>query len=266
MLRLPNTVRGILLFLITTSSLSCKKIIEYIDNHHPKPDPSEYRIKKITVPDTFFGDHVYTFQYNERKDPVRVDVSNLETSTVLFRYDEQHRLSDYIKANDKGRYYLWYRYGYDGNSRQPARDTIFQSGNGVIADNPDPAANAFLGVVVRKIYYDQHMRVIADSARYIIEPAEPEYYQDFTSNYTYDTEGNLVINPANNPEYDNKLSLYRTNDIWMFVHRNYSRNNPSAAQSYNSIGLPTAFDNNDNYLSFLVWSLRTATIEYEQVD
>jgi hypothetical protein len=53
--------------------------------------------------------------------------------------------------------------------------------------------------------------------------------------FEYDGNGNLVTPGV---VYDNKINFHRTNKIWMFLDRDYSINNPFAAETYNSNHLP----------------------------
>jgi hypothetical protein len=57
--------------------------------------------------------------------------------------------------------------------------------------------------------------------------------------YSYNDNGNVITAGA---VYDDKINIYRTHRIWMFLHRNYSANNIKAPLRYNSKGLPVAFD------------------------
>ncbi|MBL7697861.1 MAG: hypothetical protein JNK79_06870 [Chitinophagaceae bacterium] len=44
--------------------------------------------------------------------------------------------------------------------------------------------------------------------------------------------------------YDTKASYLQTNPLWMFIHRNYSMNNPQGVTQYNSKNLPLGFTKN----------------------
>src|SRR5690606_17662385 len=68
--------------------------------------------------------------------------------------------------------------------------------------------------------------------------------------YQYDSRGNLVSPMV--ATYDNKVSYLRTDPAWMFIHRNYSLNNPKNVTRYNSGGLPLGFTS--EVFGFLSWA------------
>ena len=50
--------------------------------------------------------------------------------------------------------------------------------------------------------------------------------------------------------YDNKMNINRTNDIWQFLSRDYSVNNPFTAAAYNTARFPTTISS----LLPILWS------------
>ena len=70
------------------------------------------------------------------------------------------------------------------------------------------------------------------------------------STYNYDGAGNLIHPASAGVVYDNKMNINRTNDIWQFLSRDYSMNNPFTADAYNAAGFPTVV----NTLPSVLWS------------
>jgi hypothetical protein len=75
--------------------------------------------------------------------------------------------------------------------------------------------------------YDSLGRIVKVRTKY---PFTPEIEQV----YTYNAAGNSSAY-AN---YDQKINLLRTHKLWMFLARDYSKNNPLTGASYNWMGLP----------------------------
>ena len=119
---------------------------------------------------------------------------------------------------------FWHIYGYD-NSGRIGYDTIYYFGS--LGEKPTD----YLFRESRKIEYDSQNRI-------------SRIMRDDGGNnnvimYNYDAAGNLIHPASEGVVYDNKINLNRTNDIWMFLSRDYSINNPFIAESYNAAGYPT---------------------------
>ncbi|MBS1562755.1 MAG: hypothetical protein JST39_00145, partial [Bacteroidetes bacterium] len=172
-----------------------------------------------------------TFRYNTCDDPVSIR----EDSTILtmpldyyFRYDGQRRLTDYIIT-----YYhmpgamLWHHYAYP--DKKTIMDTQFNY-TGLLTD-PEPPRNA-ASFYVNKYTLDAQGRIVRNFS----------YYSQSTQDYAYDSRGNLVRPGI---QYDNKVSILRTNRVWMLVNKDYSINNPlpttATIDNYNQYGLPTQY-------------------------
>ena len=86
--------------------------------------------------------------------------------------------------------------------------------------------------------------------------------------YNYDSNGNLTRTAYNTQgqlitlTYDNQVNPQRTHEVFMFVARDYSRNNAASALSYNDIGLPLAFRQQSRTALFLGADMATADIIY----
>lgn len=213
---------------------SCQKLIDYI-RHHPGGDDDlkPCNIKTITTQfstlPTTYTVH-YNFTYNAYGNPVSMTNDLVETGNpnYSFIYDKKNRLIQFIKpySGNTG-YEEWFKYGYNDKG-QIIRDTVYAFGaivGGI--PMPDTARYAYTDYT-----YDSQNRIIKLVFYYY-------YYHTLhsisTFDYAYDAKGNLV-NPGT--VYDDKLSIYRTNKIWMFITRNYSVNNSFTADRYNQFGLP----------------------------
>ena len=96
---------------------------------------------------------------------------------------------------------------------------------------------------VIQLFYDVFGRVSKEISTHYHSQGEdlPIPYPQEISYYIYDRRGNLIrpdTDGIGNLEYDNKTSLLRTHPVLMFVHRDYSLNNPKGATEYNRAGLP----------------------------
>jgi hypothetical protein len=63
-----------------------------------------------------------------------------------------------------------------------------------------------------------------------------------SSTYSYNADGNLTNNQFGDPlTYDDKMNWNRTDPFLQFIDRDYSKNNPVGASSYNKYGLPLEY-------------------------
>lgn len=187
-----------------------------------------------------------TISYNKWGDPVSVLQNQPGTGHPdgIFRYDNKRRLTDYIGMYSNGGFEFWHRYVYDKG--RVVRDTTYFFGI-VVDDEPD----WYLDGAVITYEYDQYGRIIHTSQDWFSSPGFP-----LDTYYSYDSKGNLVIPGVT---YDNKVSVHRTNRIWMFIDRNYSLNN-AYATAWNNNGLPTKMglsDQGGQFAGFYYGSLDT---------
>lgn len=216
------------------SAGGCKKLIDYVKGHGDG-DYKACNIRKITVYNysPFDTAHlhvdtlVYTFTYNKLGDPVSV-IHNLVTTgnpNYFFKYDKYNRLSQSVRPYEgNSNYERWNKYGYN-NKGQIVKDTSYAFGQ-MSGGEPQPSPL----LAYTSYEYDTKGRIISyvDSLY-----AYGTFSFATIHNLAYDANGNLV-----GPAYDNKLSLNRTNNVWMFITRDYSVNNPFTALQYNDNQLP----------------------------
>jgi hypothetical protein len=178
---------------------------------------------------TNIGPQTAKFYYTIEGRPLNIAFDNLEIIPPYdeglrhhFDYDEHKRLQAYtiISFANEG---TWHSYSYSGDLI--AVDTT------VTID--------FIAQIksISKLMYDDQKRVIKED----IEVVERDYVpvSEFsTIRYLYDSSGNLIMEGV---QYDNKTSFMKTDNIWMFINRNYSKNNPTTAKGYNSNDLPIGF-------------------------
>ncbi|MGB8191039.1 MAG: hypothetical protein WCF67_03925 [Chitinophagaceae bacterium] len=236
---------------------SCKKTVQDVaaEEKISAPDPGKKaklcNIEEIIVNDPSYANSSAVFVYNQKGDPVTVTPFLVGTGRPRheFRYDKKHRMTDYIGAYTNGFFEFWYKYTYD-NHNKIIKDTQFVFGT----YGAEPT-NSFY-VRVTDYTYDSEDRIIQTNTTQL----QPDVIV-FSSNYSYDANGNRV-----GDTYDNRIHFRRTNPIWMFIDRNYSVNNPVAPTSYNSIGLPTSYNQSQGSgPSFLLGTIQMhqSTIIYD---
>lgn len=228
--------------LLLVSFIACHKFIDVDDLWH-KHNPS-CRVEKITYwPYPGSDSNTGRFYYNSKGNPRTVVFDEVGTGrpNFYFKYDHGGRIKDYIAPYNNNHYELWYQYQYDHKGRI-IRDTLYAFGT-FIDSIPYPN-NDFKSYATYE--YDLYERIVKVTRHQL--SGSPTVLEDV---YTYDSDGNRatrqqfyngvdqgteIIGP-----YDDKVSIRRTNRIWMFIGRDYSRNNPKAALTYNSKDLPTKF-------------------------
>ena len=221
----------------------CRKLYDYIQTHGDG-DYKACNIKKLQVlyyppfagakTDTFN----FQFTYNALGNPVSVINDHVGTGNgnFFFKYDKYNRLREFTSLYTNG-YETWHRYGCNDKG-QVVRDTMHIFGALV---NGAPVPSDFYYYF--DFAYDSKNRISTETvASYIRENLS---FID-KKVYTYDAKGNLVTNGVN--VYDDKLSIYRTNSIWMFILRDYSVNNRFIATKYNEFGLPLVFNSKLNLI------------------
>ena len=218
---------------------SCKR-----DNLAKEPDAPPCQIKKLIVThqDPLVALRSGEFAYNAAGDPITYTPQGYSTGSVKyeFRYDSKGRLSDYIGYypainGTGGPFEFWTRYIYDDKGRI-IRDTCYHYGTygPMLALNP-----AYHVKTLTEYEYDQEQRVSRTVRRQLLNGV-PIVGNVADYKFIYNDEGNLIVPGAN---YDDKVSPFRLNKVWMFLSRNYSKNNIVPAASYNALGLPTQFTN-----------------------
>lgn len=205
---------------------SCKKIIDKL-HKDPVTTLDVCAITKITNADE---GRIFDFTYNSAGDPISVVNNMVETGypNFSFHYDASGRLIESIAAYTNGNYESWHRYGYDALNRI-VKDTQYVFG--MMGPEPDPASYF---IMEHTYTYDASKRIIKDDIIYL----QPASYSPETQNYTYNSSGNLL-----GGAYDSRVNLHRTNKVWMFMSKDYSRNNRIPATSYNGYSLPLGFNN-----------------------
>ncbi|HEY0677488.1 MAG TPA: RHS repeat domain-containing protein [Chitinophagaceae bacterium] len=153
-----------------------------------------------------------------------------------FKYDTWHRLIQYRGEYANGNYEFWHFYGFDLNGR------IGVDTNYVLGAMGPTGPLTYFERYISKYTYDAQGRIIKVVTDAQISPSHTE------TTYAYDAAGNLIHPPAAGITYDNKENLNRTNDIWQFLNRDYSRNNPFTADAYNASGFPTIINSSSNIL------------------
>jgi len=178
-----------------------------------------------------YGDLVIfgNITYNKHSQPVSVvfDTLNSITPWRFFEYDKSHRLIEYRVEWGPGRefYKEIHHYGYKGNL--------------IIVDTAYLEIEGTFNLIYH-LEYDNKKRVIKQDEYVLNNDGTTTFFR--TLHYDYGTDGNLVIE---NQSYDNKPSYIATNNIWMFVNRNYSKNNIAGAVTYNDHDLPLTFNNSN---------------------
>lgn len=175
------------------------------------------------------GRDVLQFSYNSKGYPTRISRllgGHTGYPNFAFKYDEKNRLTDFIGPYDGNTVAeSWHRYFYDhkGNIIMDSTYVFPTISNGF----PENAFTTRLTFYT----YDHKGRIIKDSTVFANPaPAEVNYY-------SYDRNGNKT-----GSSYDDKVNINRTHDIWMFLNRDYSVNNPFTAETYNAADLPTRID------------------------
>jgi len=147
-----------------------------------------------------------------------------------FYYDKKNRLREWRAAYNPDDILeaTWHKYGYDNNDVIIVDTTIIHS-----YGNQD--------ITVSTLVYDSLGRIVKETIRNIQNPYGP-LRPTRNPTYTYDARGNLGVNGWKSSWYDTKVSYLRSHPLFMFLSRNYSRNNPwnlsQDGRKYNSRGLP----------------------------
>ena len=229
---------------------SCQKNLDAVikdDEVMSTPLPGQVtycRIESFWEKNGQFGQQFRIVGYDEYENPTFISTPMVATGSPFrtFKYDTWHRLQEYQEGYNGG-YHTWHKFYYDNNGRIDADSTY------TMGAYSEGHPHMYLMKSLSIFEYDNQNRI----TRVNTTTGPGTFFPGFpalsstTQTYTYDMAGNLVKPGVT---YDNKMNLNRTNDIWMFLARDYSVNNPFTATSYNTIGFPTSI-NISTPLSFL---------------
>jgi hypothetical protein len=217
---------------------SCIKVPDPL---HPGDAANVYtncRIKQIVTVGQY-ASFTRIFTYNSNNDPVSETGplgpghGGTGSPDLSFKYDNKHRLIEFAGLYGGGGYEYLHHYTYDKN--RIVIDSNWGFGQYGVPALPSTVA------VYRYLTYDKLDRIVKDSLAYINFNVPNKVFT-----YDYDQNGNLA---TASKMYDDKLNPHRTNRVWMFIDRDYSVNNPVAATTYNSSGLPLKINLNAGFLS-----------------
>jgi hypothetical protein len=187
------------------------------------------------------------FSYNPKGNPVSLlyDLDGIRYYSLPayhFVYDSQHRLKEWRLSYENGeKITTIHRFSYNSSNVIIADTTIFPQGAG----QPD--------IFVSTLSYDSEGRIIKESISHT-QSSTSVFEPTRNPTYTYDNRGNLGVNGWKSSWYDYKTSFRRTHPLFMFITRNYSRNNPytdlSVGRKYNSRWLPlSVVPGNDEFFA-----------------
>jgi len=244
----------VLLLLLTIVS-GCRKELnpgrdEEIANTPLPGQPTYCRIESIWENPGGSNQAFYLVLYDEYENPTAITTPVPGTAHPFhtFKYDNWHRLRQYLAMYGNGAFDTWHFYGYDLNGRIGV-DTSYRLGE-IAGDRP----GVYHERSITKFEYDSQGRIIKE----VTDFQMTSFHEEKT--YSYDADGNLIYPPGSGIVYDGKVNLNRTNDIWMFLQRDYSKNNPFIANAYNSSGFPTVI----NISRFLFW-VRDHQLSHSQI-
>jgi hypothetical protein len=269
------TWRTLILLLTCTYLTSCQKDTDPLqdpggqDGNAPnktaareKLTVKKVRIQKIIqhdLPFYYVPTRTGIFEYNKWGDPVRIlfdfNSTGDKTTNWLFKYNQKHQLTDAIKSYTNS-YFDWYKFVYD-HKGTIIRDTTQYFGQ-MLGEIPQPGLDTSIN------YYSY------DSQDRITKIHQVFYNISYDYFYNYDSNGNL-IRTGYTPQgqsiplvYDDQINPQRTDEVFMFVARDYSRNNATTAESYNNRGLPLVFRQQYTTALFLGADIANADILYEE--
>lgn len=230
---------------------ACRKLEDLILSGQTGGLP-KYKIEKITSGSGKTTSSV-VFKYDNHDNPTSAIFSPDNGFPIrIFRYDHNHRLTDYISLRSDSVFYdLWHRYKYNAKGLI-VQDSVYRDGS--FSEDPNPVGHDNQAILYT---YDSHDRMTVAATYY-----RGTIHQD---TWQYDQNGNRIRSGIT---YDNKVNPSQTNKIWMFLNHEYSVNNPIPATSYNQHGLPLGFNHpveapdpfNSSY--FLGEILNVSTIAY----
>ena len=229
-------------FLLT----GCEKAFDYLKDH-PGENARLCHIQKLEFSWPGGQSTEISINYNADGNPTAMISTGTPSTTeeYHFRYDKYGRLSDFMLTyyGSAGGVVIWHEYSY------PDKKTIIDSAyeyTGNLNDPVHPTDFSAHGEGIFIYSLDASGRIIKST-----EPSSDSSTPPYVTNFAYDVRGNLVRPGVT---YDNKVNVYQTNKVWMFVYNDYSVNNPLAQDfspiritGYNAAGLPTALNSSSAY-------------------
>ncbi len=238
---MKTAVRYPLFFLAALLFAACGKY------DHPNA-PDICQVTKVTYNNFGLPDSA-VFTYNKKGNPVSIRRGQTSTGSpdLLFWYDKRNRLTDFIGIYSDGDIYEFrHKYTFDYKDRI-VTDTqyVFGSLSNLPGSHPASLAN------IANYQYDAQDRIIRMDLEW------PDYPGSAITNYFhYNQQGNIEkITDATGqviftPVYDDKINMNNLHPIWQFLSRDYSRNNPFTALTYDPRGLPLTIDFSSKTNSF----------------
>jgi hypothetical protein len=221
------------------------------------------------------GDYKVAFKYDEKGNPLNIRFTeNINMQEDFeFRHDKKNRVTDVIRAYpNQDRFTSWHRLKYD-NQNRIVRDSLYYGG-GLIGGVPIADSIIYrTWVMLYTFKYDNYNRIIQETQ----DANAQGQVIHWIRYYYYGSTGNLdstVVysgSPYNYKEvynsYDTLVNVRRTNPLWQFLDRDYSKNNPIFATSEpNQYGLPgrMVFTRiNDDRYTILGLPIKTMAVTYE---
>jgi hypothetical protein len=236
-------VRAACTVLLTLLFSSCKKVIDYIEQH-PEAYIPPCRITNYRVSGGPGAKTNFVVSYDAKGNPITMmdsDRVNAVGTDQYFRYDKFNRLSDYMQAYAPATGAIeWDKYAYPRPNYVIDTAMFYETGD---VRGPSPIAKNTLEYRISAYTLDQLGRIV----KIWDIPNDSPNTPSLQNTVVYDANGNL---PVRYPVlfYDNKVNPYRTSKTWQFVYQNYSRNNleysiDHFSPQYNVFGLPLTLDN-----------------------
>ena len=256
-----NSVRLLGFSVLVTLFFSCQKQVDTPDADSapgeevittpPPMSPTYCRIESFWENAGLPGQKFILVLYDEYENPIAITQPAVGTGHPYrtFKYDQWHRLREHRGEYANGHFEFWHFYGFDNNGRIGV-DTAYIFGQ----MGPTGPLNWFERRISHYTYDVQGRIIKVNTVSTLSPPSE--------QNYSYDASGNRVYPPAMGIVYDNKMNFLRTNDIWQFLHHDYSMNNPFVAAAYNATNLPTVINAAHPNIGFFEWHAANSQIGY----
>jgi YD repeat-containing protein len=224
--------KALLVTICVTALFSCTRDLA----RKSAPNTVNCRIKQLIFKSPADQAKTGSFTYDAAGNPISYEPAAYGAGALRyeFRYNKSGHLTDYIGYSPAAvplTCEFWVRYTYKNN--RIVRDSIYYY------SNYGATLTSFAKHIgVTQYEYDQQERI----SRITYKQYHNGVANGVVGSYKFDYNeaGNLITPGAT---YDDKVSIYRTSKIWMFLSRNYSNNNIKSAVAYNSNGLPVAFAN-----------------------